>query len=60
MYEYSTISFINYVQQEYSTGVYLRKEIREGKVPDLALPTKPKKNKNQSDDELYMDLFGRN
>ena len=56
-YDESIKTLINYVQGEYSTGVYLRQAIREIKVPDLALPTKPTKEKNQSDAEFNMEVF---
>ena len=47
----------NYFQQEYSMGIYLVQEIREGKFPDLDLPIKLTKDRNQSDDEFDMEVF---
>ena len=46
-HEDSVKVFINYAQRKYSTGIYLRQEIRDGKVWYLVLPAKPTKNKNQ-------------
>ena len=47
----------NYFQREYSMGIYLVQEIREGKFPDLDLPIKLTKDRNQSDDEFDMEVF---
>ena len=56
-YEDSIQTIINYVQPKYSMGVYLRQAILEWKVLDLALLTKPKKEKNQSDAEFDKEVF---
>ena len=39
-YKDSIKVLINYVQHEYSAGVYLRQAIKDGKVPDLAITKK--------------------
>ena len=56
-YEDSIETLINYVWQEYSAGVYLGQATREGKVPNLALLTKPNKDNNQSDAEFDVEVF---
>ena len=56
-YEDSMETLANYFQREYSMGIYLVQEIREGKFPDLDLPIKLTKDRNQSDDEFDMEVF---
>ena len=48
---------INYVQQEYYTGVYHGQAIQEGKFPNLELPTNTTRNNNQPDAEFDMEVF---
>ena len=56
-YDDSIKYLINYAQQEYSVDVYLGQEIQEGKVMDLELLTKPRKENNKSDTEFDMDVL---
>ena len=48
---------VNYAHRDYSVGVYRGQSIRYGKVPDLALPTNPTRNNNQSDIKFDMEVF---
>ena len=56
-YEDSIKTVINYVKQEYYTGVYPGQAIRELKVTDLALPIKPTKDNNLSETDFDTDVF---
>ena len=48
---------INYVQREYSVGVYLGQEIRDGKVTDLEMLNSLNKNENKSEAEFDKEVF---
>ena len=56
-YKDSIKVLINYVQHEYSEGVYLRQAIKDGKVPDLSITKKPTNHDNKSDAKSDMDVF---
>ena len=56
-YEELIKNLINYVQREYSAGVYLGQSTLEGKVSDLALPIQPMKDNNQPDAEFDLEVF---
>ena len=56
-YEDCVEVIINYVQREYSVGVYLGQEIRDGKVTDLEMLNSLNKNENKPDSEFDKEVF---
>ena len=48
---------INYVQCEYSEGVYLGKAIQYGKVPDLEITNKPTEEDKKCYSKFDMEVF---